>query len=278
MLDTGTLGTAGLAAGPTPHAHLPSGAIPASPTHRSRTSHGNSPPTAPRSPLCPSVCLMLCPKQGCATQSYPTASCAPKRIVQNSGGRGETQTQLRAPREPGSIPPRHTAQGPRQHAQTDETPRAQPWHPWTHLPTAPGSLCHPLPDTGLLWPYAAQGGARQPQLTPPPLGRAKVRKRKKKAKAKLRRALALHGWGWGQGLGWLSMGSGILGEQGWGCTLPLATTVAPLPTASQLLLVLARRLAPPQLSAPHWGPRALPGGAEVGCPTTSSPAWVAGTR
>lgn len=85
-------------------------------------------------------------------------------------------------------------------------------------------------------------------------------------KAKLRRALALHGWGWGQGLGWLSMGSGILGEQGRGCTLPLATMVAPLPTASQLLLALARSLAPLQLSAPHRGPRVLPGGVKWGAP------------
>lgn len=89
-----------------------------------------------------------CPRQSCATQLCPTTLRAPKRIVQSSGRRGQTQTQLRALREPGRIP--HTARGPQQHPQAGETPRAQPWHPWTHLPTAPGSLCHPLPGTGLL--------------------------------------------------------------------------------------------------------------------------------
>lgn len=75
----------------------------------------------------------------------------------------------------------------------------------------------------------------------------------RKRKPKLHRALALQGRG--QGWGWLSVGSGIPREQGWGCAHPPATMVAP---PSHCTTTPAHGLAPPQPLYPRpGGPRVL---------------------
>lgn len=120
-------------------------------------SHGNSPSDRSsqcphRSPLPPPSTPHAVPTASLCHPALPHTVACPEthRPVQNLGRRGQIQTHLQALREPGRIP--HAAQGPQHHLQTDEDPplKAQPWHPWTHLPTAPGSLCHPLLGPRLL--------------------------------------------------------------------------------------------------------------------------------
>lgn len=146
--------------GPAPHVHLPHRAIPTPPRLGRGICHRNGPfapqqtpllpmsswPVGPfqhypdtavrcpmgtalvhtSSPLCTSCCA-----QGCASQTYSMASRVPKSITQNSLCRAKSRTS--------SEPCGNQAGSHLQHP-TDKSPQVQPWHPWTHLPTAPRSL------------------------------------------------------------------------------------------------------------------------------------------
>jgi len=129
-------------------------------------------PCAPlQAPLPPSVPHAV-PTARLCHPALPHGVVYPKRIVQNLGRRGQTQTQLRTLRGPGRTP--HSAQEPQhpptrqQHPQTRETPEPSPGTPGLTCPRLPDALCRSLPGPGVLSPCPAQGGARQPQLTATP--------------------------------------------------------------------------------------------------------------